>query len=134
MLSSPCCQHERLYAETQQREERFEQLLLKEDGVDWKTGEKLFQPKVGRAPAVRNPFGLPIGDLLFEKRHRTKDIRDVLTEKLNEEENAKHVIKCARCLSSFLMLHAACCEVIYRLRFSCCCGCCCCLQAHDYSV
>ena len=47
---------------------------------DPKTGQKLFQPKVGRAPLFnRNETGLPIGEFLFASRNEFHDIRQQKT-------------------------------------------------------
>jgi hypothetical protein len=52
-------------------------------------------PVAGPAPRNRNPYGLPIGDLLFEKRHHTSDVRQAVAQAVLQEEESLRLQRCA---------------------------------------
>ena len=66
--------YQRLEKADKAREEHLRQLQEDISKYDEHTGQKLFKPKVGRAPHYdRNMQGLPIHDFLFASRHEYDD-------------------------------------------------------------
>ena len=66
--------YQRLEKADKAREEHLKQLQEDISKYDEHTGQKLFKPKVGRAPHYdRNMQGLPIHDFLFASRHEYDD-------------------------------------------------------------
>jgi hypothetical protein len=95
LLVSNCCvgvvwQYDRLHRESFAKQVRQTETFLWECTHDWKTGTRLFHPKVGWAPGTRNPYGIPIGHLLFEKRHHIDDVRQTLQHQKDANEQALH--------------------------------------------
>ena len=76
--------YERLEKADKAREEHLRQLQEDIAKYDERTGQKLFKPKVGRAPHfARNAQGLPIHEFLFASRHEYEDKKRLM--KLEKE-------------------------------------------------
>jgi hypothetical protein len=78
----------RLTYSHQEKEKRIEKLRNQVAGdYDPATGNKLFQPQIGRGPIYeRNTARLPIGEFLFASRHEFVDIRDRLAMDAQEKD------------------------------------------------
>ena len=71
--------YERMHKSGKDKEYKLKKKRIAADTVDGETGQKLFHPKVGRAPNfVRNAHGLPVHDFLFASRHEYNDKKRLL--------------------------------------------------------
>ena len=88
--------YERMHKSGQARADKIAALRKKKEEVDPVTGQRLFQPKVGRAPNfVRNVHGLPVHEFLFASRHEYQDRKRLLEasemRRAQENFNKSHV-------------------------------------------
>ena len=88
--------YERMHQSGKMKEKKLYEKRMKHSTIDVNTGQKLFQPKVGRAPNfTRNIHGLPVHDFLFASRHEYNDKKRLLkandSKKRNDNFNKSHV-------------------------------------------
>ncbi len=91
-------QYDRLFSSGKKREEIVAKLVEESTGKDWKTGERLFVPKVRHSGTVTRPTGVTVWDMLFAKRHSTVDVRKSMEE---EALKARLALGTSRCVPSY---------------------------------
>eukprot|EP00936_MAST-01D_sp_MAST-1D-sp1_P001053 g1053.t1 len=93
-------------------QERLNKLHEKHHGeFDPQTGQRLFQPRVGRGPVFeRNAAGLPIGEFLFSARHEFHDARSRIAkaeaDELHRNRTSKKISKESERLVEKMKLNA----------------------------
>ena len=88
--------YERMHQSGKTKEQNLYARRLNATTKDPKTGQKLFHPKIGRAPNfIRNAHNLPVHDFLFASRHEYDDKKKLLkandNRRRNENFNKSHV-------------------------------------------
>ena len=81
--------YERLHRSGRAKADRLARLRNRTSTHDPTTGQRLFQPKVGRAPNFdRNASGLSVHEFLFASRHEYDDKRNLLRnyEEMRQEQ------------------------------------------------